>query len=319
MTDHQLPLVSIGIPTYNRADSYLKEAISSALNQTYKNIEIIVSDNCSTDNTESFIKSILDPRIRYFRQDHNIGAINNYNFCLDQAKGDYFLLLHDDDLIDEDFIEICMSRMSQSDYAKDYGIIRTGTRLIDDKGNKLTESPNIGYQLSTEEYFRAWFAGKIAWYLPSTLFNTRMLKEVGGFDTNFQLLPDAVALVKLEVKYRRLDVEDVKASFRVHPGEITHSAKVEDWCDEFLILSKIMCDLMPESEKLIKTEGMQFFSGLNYKRASKVKSPFKRFIAYLIVFKKFKYRYFPPFTLKLIFKNPIYLKILKLKKAVFSA
>jgi glycosyltransferase involved in cell wall biosynthesis len=99
------PLVSVGIPTYNRADGYLKEAIQSVLNQTYPNLEIIVSDNCSSDDTGTVVKAFNDSRIRYHRHDVNIGPNNNFNFCLDQAQGAYFLLLHDDDLIDPDFFQ----------------------------------------------------------------------------------------------------------------------------------------------------------------------------------------------------------------------
>lgn len=102
------PLVTIAIPTYNRANLYLTQAIESAINQTYPNLEIIISDNCSTDDTEMVIRSFKDPRIRYFRQEKNIGGNNNFNFCLKQARGEYFLLLMDDDLIDSDFIETCM-------------------------------------------------------------------------------------------------------------------------------------------------------------------------------------------------------------------
>lgn len=310
MTTDQLPLVTIGIPTYNRLDSYLKEAISSALNQTYKNVEIIVSDNCSNDNTEAFFKSISDSRLRYFRQNQNIGPINNYNYCLKQANGDYFLLLHDDDLIDEDFVEICMECANN---AKDYGIIRSGIRLIDDRSKTLRESRNQGSNLSTEEYLKAWFMGKIAWYLPSTLFNTKMLKRIGGFDPKYQLLPDAVALVKLEAKFKRLDVEDVKASFRIHSGELTYAARVKDWCNEFLMLSNLMCDLMPDCEALIRSEGMRFFALCSYKRADEVKLLFKRLTANLLVFKKFSYRYLPPFIENLFFKKPLFFKIRKLK------
>ena len=75
-------LVTIAIPTYNRADNYLKQALSSALVQTYRNIEIIVSDNCSTDNTESVVKNFKDSRIRYFKQKKNIGPYKNFNFLL---------------------------------------------------------------------------------------------------------------------------------------------------------------------------------------------------------------------------------------------
>ncbi len=65
--EHIFPLVTIGIPTFNRADSYLKYSLKSAVSQTYSNIEIIVSDNASTDNTETFVKSFNDPRIRYIQ------------------------------------------------------------------------------------------------------------------------------------------------------------------------------------------------------------------------------------------------------------
>lgn len=90
------PLSTIAIPTYNRANSYLREAIRIAMNQTYPNIESIISDNCSMDNTETVVKNFKDHRIRYFRQGKNIGGNNNFNFCPSQAKGKYFLLLMDD-------------------------------------------------------------------------------------------------------------------------------------------------------------------------------------------------------------------------------
>lgn len=125
------PLVTIAIPTYNRAGGYLKQAIASAVSQTYPHIEIIVSDNCSCDHTESVVKSFRNSRIRYFRQEKNIGANNNFNFCLEQANGEYFLLLQDDDLIDADLVGTCMKQMNSN---LETGIIRTGTRVIDAQG-----------------------------------------------------------------------------------------------------------------------------------------------------------------------------------------
>ena len=82
MSNINKPLVTIAIPTYNRADGYLRDALKSAMNQTYENIEIVVSDNCSPDNTEDYIKGIDDPRIRYFRQKEGILPNDNFNFCL---------------------------------------------------------------------------------------------------------------------------------------------------------------------------------------------------------------------------------------------
>ena len=81
------PLITIAIPTYNRANAYLMQALESAVNQTYRNLEIIVSDNCSTDNTETVVRGFDDPRIRYIRQNENIGANNNFNFCIKRGEG----------------------------------------------------------------------------------------------------------------------------------------------------------------------------------------------------------------------------------------
>lgn len=83
------PLITVGLPTYNRANSYLKLALQSALGQTYANLDIVVSDNCSTDDTEALVRGIGvgDPRVRYFKQPRNVGENNNSNFCLQQAGG----------------------------------------------------------------------------------------------------------------------------------------------------------------------------------------------------------------------------------------
>jgi glycosyltransferase involved in cell wall biosynthesis len=69
MTNAKHPLVSIGIPTFNRAGRHLGTVIERALAQTYKNIEVIVSDNCSTDNTPDLVQSIKDPGYAIFAKD----------------------------------------------------------------------------------------------------------------------------------------------------------------------------------------------------------------------------------------------------------
>ena len=92
------PLVSIGIPTYNRA-SRLPNAIKSILQQDYTNLEIVISDNCSPDNTEEVCRALAaeDSRIRYFRQPENQGIYPNFQFVRDQALGKYFMWVSDDD------------------------------------------------------------------------------------------------------------------------------------------------------------------------------------------------------------------------------
>lgn len=100
------PLVSIVITSYNTAH-YISRAIESALAQDYPNLEIVISDNCSTDGSDELIKRYLtDPRVRYSRNETNIGLIPNFEkafFTL--AKGDYIVNISSDDyLTDPSFI-----------------------------------------------------------------------------------------------------------------------------------------------------------------------------------------------------------------------
>src|ERR1035438_1370812 len=109
---NELPLVSICIPTYNTGN-YIAAAIQSVLDQTYTNLEIIITDNCSTDNTIEIINSFHDPRISYFRNDHNFGVEYNWNKSLKLAKGKYLKLLCADDIIYPDCIREQVSVMEQ--------------------------------------------------------------------------------------------------------------------------------------------------------------------------------------------------------------
>lgn len=91
------PLVSICIPTYNRANR-IGDTINSILLQTFEDYELIVVDNCSTDNTEEVVACYQDKRIRFIRNERNIGAPENHNRSLLEAKGKYLKFLHSDDI-----------------------------------------------------------------------------------------------------------------------------------------------------------------------------------------------------------------------------
>lgn len=101
--EYQQPLVSVIIPTYNRPE-YLKQAIASAVKQTYQNIEIIVSDNCSPENPQALVASFGDSRIRFWRHQQNVGMIANQQHGFKMARGKYVASLHDDDIWNEDFL-----------------------------------------------------------------------------------------------------------------------------------------------------------------------------------------------------------------------
>ena len=285
------PRVTIGIPTYNRAGKTLAEAIRSACSQDYNNLEIIISDNCSSDNTPEIVASFTDHRITYIRQSTNIGSNNNYNACLHEATGDYFLLLHDDDLIDPDFITTCMQQVN---YSIEYGVIRTGTRIIDLDGQHTKDEPNYVYGNHPDEMFLAWVSWKTSFYLCSTLFNTSALKKIGGFHSKNNLFEDGFAIIKIAADYPVFNIIDVKASFRSHPGQRTHSAEALKWSEDFREALDMIYLQAPTRRKEIYNKGMRLFAKVSiHQFARKVRNPVKRLFTVISVGRYFPYYYWP--------------------------
>ena len=98
MAEIQQALVSIGIPTYNRPDG-LRRTLEYITNQTYKNIEVIVSDNCSPGNdVRSIVNKFVehDSRIKFYQQETQTGVNNNFKFVFRESCGQYFMWAADD-------------------------------------------------------------------------------------------------------------------------------------------------------------------------------------------------------------------------------
>lgn len=96
---------SVLLPTRNRLD-FLKFAITSVLKQNYPNFEIIVSDNASQEDVKGYIQSLNEPRIKYSRTEEFLTVTENWNRCLNQASGDYLIMLGDDDILLQNYFEI---------------------------------------------------------------------------------------------------------------------------------------------------------------------------------------------------------------------
>ena len=104
------PKVSIGLPVYN-GERYLREALDSILGQTFRDFELIICDNASTDETAAICADYAarDPRIRYHRQTHNIGATANFNHTFELARGAYFKWAAHDDVLAPTWLEKCVA------------------------------------------------------------------------------------------------------------------------------------------------------------------------------------------------------------------
>ena len=290
MSNPDLPLVSIGIPTYNRADRNLRNVIERALGQTYRNVEVIVSDNCSSDSTPELVESIRDPRLRYIRQETNIGPNNNFNFCLSQAKGTYFLLFHDDDMIDEDFVEACIASLKPG---QEVGVIFTGARIIDEYDNVVEEYRNGASGLSSSEFILAWFKTRVSLYLCSTLYHAEKLRAVGGFHSKKGLFDDLVPSFTLVAKEGRSDVAEIKASFRRHSANRGSAIPVNDWIEESLALLDVLYRLFPNERDQLHKQGTRYFCNKMYWYASNREGFSQRMKDDLRIYKAFGYSYSP--------------------------
>ncbi|GAB3254563.1 glycosyltransferase family 2 protein [Nocardioides dilutus] len=121
--------ISVGLPVYN-GEKYLRQALDSLVTQTHTDLEIIISDNASTDATAEICQEYAasDPRIRYFRQDVNRGGAYNHNFVLAQATAPYFRLFSHDDWILPTCLEKCAKALDEH---PDVVLAWTETTMID--------------------------------------------------------------------------------------------------------------------------------------------------------------------------------------------
>lgn len=115
------PLLSISIPTWNRA-KYLAISLESFLEEINginpEEIELCVSDNCSDDNTSEVVNKYIEKGlpISYYKNDENIGASRNFLRCMERASGKYILLLGDDDILNPGALKVVLERLSNNDY-----------------------------------------------------------------------------------------------------------------------------------------------------------------------------------------------------------
>ena len=129
------PLVSICVPTLNRA-SALRRSLAQARAITYDPLEIVISDNASTDETETVCREamVADSRVRYLKQSQNIGTYGNHNACIDQSQGEFLSFFHDHDERDLGMIEVFVNFLQCH---ADVGVVSSNWELINEQGEGI--------------------------------------------------------------------------------------------------------------------------------------------------------------------------------------
>lgn len=127
------PRVTLVLPVYN-GENYIEMAIDSILSQSFADFELVIMDNASVDNTEAICRGRAkdDSRIRYFRNERNLGAAPNYNLGFERARGEFFKWCAHDDLISENYLELSVLALDRDPEAvMSYG----PSQMIDERGN----------------------------------------------------------------------------------------------------------------------------------------------------------------------------------------
>ena len=218
------PKVSVCVPVYNNADTIV-ETLECVLNQTYKDIELIVVDDNSSDDSlkviKEFEKKTKDDRLRIFHNDNNLGMAGNWNYCLSLCKGEYLRLLCGDDLIDGDLIR---REVEILDANPKIQMVSSDTRFIGLDGelggqykryhkSGVTEGIDaVRFSFFTRDYLGAPLAN---------LFRRSAYEKVGGFDYDFSYIIDYDFFVAIALLGKIYIIHEPLNYFRLRPTSNT--------------------------------------------------------------------------------------------------
>ncbi len=230
------PLVSILVPVYNR-EGLISQTIDSAISQSYKNIEIVIVDNCSTDRTWEILEkySQKDGRIRVLRNKTNVGPVRNWKRCIDEAKGEYGKILWSDDLISPKFVENTLPFLQED---ADVGFVFSGAEIFEEKTGTGQKAYFIGKSglYSSEKYIKGvLFGGQYpvspgcALFRMDDLCRNLMVHIPNKVESDFSMHAignDLLIFLLTAHQYSKFGfVNKPLAFFRDHPGSITISSE----------------------------------------------------------------------------------------------
>lgn len=218
------PLVSICIPTYNSA-SYLRETLDSVVAQTYKNVEVIIADNASTDETVAIVREYAGKYgFRLVVNPSNLGPLNNWNLLVSLATGKYVAIYHSDDVYEEEIVAESVQILEQE---PEVALVGTLAQVIDGAGNDLFryELPLIIQKGSKRSYcFDEVLAAvlgsgdqKIFLITPSLMVRAAAYHEAGKFDEEaYKSSGDYEMWLRIARRHRVAVIDRPLMRYRVH-------------------------------------------------------------------------------------------------------
>lgn len=217
------PLVSVVIPTYNRA-GLLQRAIDSVLAQTYENLEIIVVDDASTDNTQDVVTSYDDPRVTYICHETNRHGSAARNTGIEAADGEYVAFLDDDDEWYPEKLERQVATLQ--DAAEDVGMVYCWSDVYAeaaDSGRIATNKPTLHGDIFDET-----LSSNPIGATSTLLIRADVLEEINGFDEDLERGQDSDLIRRVSANHHVDYVSDVLARRWVHDNERIQDEGVEN-------------------------------------------------------------------------------------------
>ena len=166
-------LVSVVMPSWNTAP-FIGESIRSVLAQTYPNWELIIVDDCSTDDTDAVVASFADERIRYFKNEHNLGAALTRNRALQEAQGEWIAFLDSDDLWTPDKLEKQIAFMKENDCPLSY----TEYEKIDEEGEPLNVYVSGPDTVNRKRMYRYDYIGQLTMMYSAKVFGLIQIEDI---------------------------------------------------------------------------------------------------------------------------------------------
>ena len=224
------PCVTVIIPTYNRA-TLLPEAIRSALAQTLIDIEIVIIDDASTDNTREVVAPFLkDHRVRLFQNTQNKGVAKNRNYGIAIARGVYIAMLDSDDVwLDSNKLASQVLYLEQN---ADCAVVGTWLIHIDEIGDQLKKIKHA--QTDAEIRKSLLYRNHIA--QSSVLFRKDFAFDIGGYDETLLTMEDHDLWLRMGVRSKFATIPLYALGYRIHKANITRSQKRRVALDEFSVI-----------------------------------------------------------------------------------
>jgi glycosyltransferase involved in cell wall biosynthesis len=253
-------LVSVCIPTYNNA-RYIGRTIDSIVNQTYKNIEIVICDNASTDNTREIVHSYSDKRIRYHRNPKTIHALSNWNLCIELANADFVAIYHSDDVYEPTIVEKELRLLKKN---SNLGAVFCLDKIIDENGILLKNGVNLPEKirdkgiLNFKVLFTVLLEKNMGFLVAPTFMarkniftNVSLFNDTEKFGDSFGSAGDTEMWLRISQKYEIGIVKErlIRRRVSITQGSNIYESKRFSRANHFIVLDSFLNSVREEIDK----------------------------------------------------------------------